>query len=317
MNNEIVVKRYQASDYEKWNGYVKNAKNGLFMFDRNYMDYHQDRFLDHSLLFIKNDTIAALMPANEDKGVLVSHGGLTYGGLLLDEKAKQHTVNECFEVMRSYLKTQKIEKVRYKTIPHIYHRQPSEEDKYALYCNNAELAEIYTSTVVDLKNSLKMPKGRKAQISRAKREGVEIQKMELKQHYDSFMELENAVLESRHNARPVHSSDEIFLLHSRFPEKIHLYGALLQDTLIAGAVIYEYEQAIHTQYLAANETAREIGALDLTIATIIDKYKESKQWLDFGNSTEKGGKYLNEGLIAQKEGFGGRTNVYETWEILV
>ena len=45
------------------------------------------------------------------------------------------------------------------------------------------------------------------------------------------------------------------------------------------------------------------------------KYKESKKWLDFGISTEHGKIYLNEGLCAQKEGFGGRTGVYEVWEL--
>lgn len=51
------------------------------------------------------------------------------------------------------------------------------------------------------------------------------------------------------------------------------------------------------------------------IATIIEKYKQEKMWLDFGISTEHGRIYLNEGLISQKEGFGGRTGVYETWKI--
>lgn len=318
MKENITVKRYEALDCERWNAYVKKAKNGLFLFDRNYMDYHQDRYIDHSLLFLKDDgTIIALMPANENKGVLASHGGLTYGGLILDEKAKQHTVNECFEIMRGYLEQQQIEKILYKTIPHIYHRQPAEEDRYALYYNGAELIEAYTSTVINLKHPLKMTKGRKAQINRAKREGVVISRLEDKQCYDVFIGLENEVLESRHNTRAVHTPDELFLLHTRFPEKIHLYGALLRDSMIAGAVVYEYDQAVHTQYLAANEIARTIGALDLTIATIMDEYKETKQWFDFGNSTENGGKYLNEGLIAQKEGFGGRTNVYETWEMKI
>lgn len=317
MNTDIYIKRYEACDNEKWNAFIKEAKNGLFMFDRNYMDYHRDRYIDHSLLFMKGDMVVALMPANEDNGELVSHGWLTYGGLILDGKAKQHTVNECFDVMCNYLKMQKIEKMRYKTVPHIYHKQPSEEDKYALYRNRAELIESYTSTVVNLKDPLKMPKGRKAQISRAKREGVEIRKLEGREDYESFIELENNVLESRHHVRAVHSADELYLLHSRFPQNIHLYGALLKGDLIAGAVIYEYEQVVHTQYLAANETAREIGALDLAIMAVMDQYRDSKQWFDFGNSTEKGGRYLNEGLIAQKEGFGGRTNVYETWEIRV
>lgn len=315
MSDKITVKRYEIADSGCWNAYVKEAKNGLFLFDRNYMDYHKDRFSDHSLIFVKDEKIVALLPANEQQGFLISHGGLTYGGLILGENAKQHTVNECFEVLCSYLKTQGIGKVRYKTMPHIYHKLPSEEDKYALYRCGAKLAETHTSTVINLKVPAKMTKGRKAQISRAKREGVTIQKLEHEQHYGMFMNLENSVLESRHNVRAVHSAEELYLLHSRFPERIHLYGALLSGELIAGAVIYEYDQVIHTQYLAANDTARTMGALDLTIATIIDEYRNSKQWFDFGDSTEKGGKYLNEGLIAQKEGFGGRTNVCEVWEM--
>ena len=67
--------------------------------------------------------------------------------------------------------------------------------------------------------------------------------------------------------------------------------------------------------MAADDVARQIGALDLTIGTVIDVFKEKKLWLDFGISTEDGGKYLNEGLISQKEGFGGRTNVYEMWKL--
>ena len=47
------------------------------------------------------------------------------------------------------------------------------------------------------------------------------------------------------------------------------------------------------------------------------KYKENKKWLDFGMSTEHGKVYLNEGLCSQKEGFGGRTGVYEIWELKI
>lgn len=69
--------------------------------------------------------------------------------------------------------------------------------------------------------------------------------------------------------------------------------------------------------MAANDLAREIGALDLTIKTVLDEYSGNKLWLDFGISTENHGRYLNEGLISQKEGFGGRTNVYECYEVEV
>ena len=41
------------------------------------------------------------------------------------------------------------------------------------------------------------------------------------------------------------------------------------------------------------------------------------KYIDFGKSTEGNGSILNEGLISQKEGFGGRTFVYQTWSINV
>lgn len=84
----------------------------------------------------------------------------------------------------------------------------------------------------------------------------------------------------------------------------------------AGAVLFIYGDVVHTQYLAANDTAREIGALDFVVATLIEKYKDSKAYFDFGKSSEgEDGKFLNEGLIHQKEGFGGRTMVYQTLEM--
>ena len=67
--------------------------------------------------------------------------------------------------------------------------------------------------------------------------------------------------------------------------------------------------------MAANEEARKIGALDLAVVSVIELYRDKKLWLDFGISTEHGRIYLNEGLINQKESFGGRTGVYEIWEL--
>ena len=104
-------------------------------------------------------------------------------------------------------------------------------------------------------------------------------------------------------------------MYSRFPQNIKLYTANYKDKVIAGCLIFEYETTVHTQYLAADDTAREIGGLDLLIKTLIDTYKETKIYFDFGISTENAGKYLNEGLISQKEGFGGRTACYLTWEM--
>lgn len=311
----IVIKRYSDDNIELWNEFNVKSKNAMFMFDRNYMDYHRERFKDHSLLFYSDENLIALFPACEREKLLVSHGGLTYGGFITNDKMKQHTMNDCFDALTQYAAEQGFDEIIYKTIPHIYHLQPAEEDRYSLFAHGAELLTVDASTVVNLSAPLKMQKGRKAQISRAKREGVEIGVLTDLADFEAFIELENSVLEERHNTHAVHTAAELKLLHDRFPESIKLYGALKDGMLIAGTVVYVYSQAIHTQYMAANEEARTIGALDLAVATVIEDYKSSKLWLDFGISTEHGRIYLNEGLISQKEGFGGRTGVYEIWKV--
>ena len=311
----ISIRRYTESDKVIWNQFNKTAKNPLFMFDRNYMDYHKDRFRDYSLMFYLDDELVALLPMSEKEGALTSHGGLTYGGFITNSKMKQHIMDECVEQLVIYAKENGFHEINYKVIPHIYHEQPSEEDRYALFINGANLAKVEAATVINLEVPLKMPKGRKAQISRAKREGCVVSELKDHKSYEDFIALENEVLSEHHNTHAVHTGDEMNLLHDAFPDNIHLYGVLKEESIIAGTIVFEYGQVVHTQYMAANEEARRIGALDLTINHVIETYRTGKKWLDFGISTESAGKVLNEGLISQKEGFGGRTNVYEMWKI--
>lgn len=313
----INIKVYNEEYKEKWNEFNRNSKNSIFMFDRNYIDYHSDRFKDNSLMFYDDDKLVALLPMNIKGKILYSHGGLTYGGFITSNDMKQHTMNNCFDELIKYSKENNISDIVYKAIPHIYHKQAAEEDIYALFANNAKLITVDASTYLNLENPIKMPKGRKAQISRAKRENVEIKELYELSDYEKFIELENKVLEEKHNTKAVHTGKELYLLHKNFKDDIHLLGAFINDELIAGIVIYEYDYVIHTQYMAANKLGRDVGALDLLVYTTIIKYKEQKKWLDFGISTEHNRIYLNEGLISQKEGFGGRTGTYNIWNIKI
>ena len=308
----ITIKPYLSENKAIWNEFIENSKNGIFMFNRNFMEYHSDRFTDNSLMFYDVNDLIAILPMNIRDKVLYSHQGLTYGGFITDEKMKQHKMLECFEALKQYMQANDIEKLVYKTIPHIYHKTPAEEDLYALFKNNAKLLKLEPSTTIYLKNPCKMPKGRKAQISRAKREGVEIQESK---DFKTFIDLENKILAEYHDTKAVHTAEELELLHSKFSEQIRLYTASLNDEMIAGTLIFEYENAVHTQYMASNKISREIGGLDLLIKTLIDKYQNTKMYFDFGISTENNGQILNEGLISQKEGFGGRTVIYMSYEL--
>jgi len=226
------IVEYDSSKRDEWNLFVKQAKSPLFMFDRNFMEYHSDRFVDASLMFYQNDELMAVLPATLHDDEVRSHGGLTYGGLICSPKAKQHHVLESFQELTFHLQNKKIKSLIYKNIPYIFHRIPSQEDLYGLFLSGAEIEKVEPTCVIDFQHSdpaLKPSKGRKAQISRARREGVIIEDSE---DFESFMALENKVLMERHNTIAVHTADELKLLHERFPDNIRCVVARYDSRII-------------------------------------------------------------------------------------
>lgn len=55
------IERYTADQKAIWNQFVLNSKNGTFLFDRNYMDYHSDRFEDYSLMIYRKGKLYSLL----------------------------------------------------------------------------------------------------------------------------------------------------------------------------------------------------------------------------------------------------------------
>ena len=92
------VQIYQSKDLKLWNAFISKAKNATFLFNRNFMDYHNDRFNDYSLLVFKAEKVIAVIPANREETTLYSHQGLTYGGFVLDGSLKLNEFIHAFIV---------------------------------------------------------------------------------------------------------------------------------------------------------------------------------------------------------------------------
>lgn len=309
------IRRYRREDKELWNSFVSKARNTTFLFDRNYMDYHADRFDDNSFMFYHKGKLKAVLPANVAGDTLYSHQGLTYGGLLLDKKATVEDVLECFDSLNSWLRENGISKVVYKALPWIYQRYPSEEDLYALTwkCKAQLISRNIASTIV-IDNKLKFAESRKSGIRKALSLNIEVGESN---DVDGFWHVLEDNLGNRYNAKPVHTASEMKLLMSRFPNNIRLYVAKMNGEIVGGTLIYVTPQVVHTQYISASVEGKKHGALDLLFDYIINKVYANCRYFDFGKSTEQGGAYLNEPLIFQKEGFGGRGVCYDwyQWEL--
>lgn len=309
------IRRYRREDKELWNSFVSKARNATFLFDRNYMDYHADRFDDNSFMFYHKGKLKAVLPANVAGDTFYSHQGLTYGGLLLDKKATVEDVLECFDSLNSWLRKNGISKVVYKALPWIYQQYPSQEDLYALTwkCKAQLISRDISSTIV-IDNKLKFAESRKSGIRKALSLNIEVGESN---DVDGFWHVLEDNLGNRYNAKPVHTASEMKLLMSRFPNNIKLYVAKMNGEIVGGTLIYVTPQVVHTQYISASVEGKKHGALDLLFDYIINKVYANCRYFDFGKSTEQGGAYLNEPLIFQKEGFGGRGVCYDwyQWEL--
>lgn len=309
----MTIVKYKKEYKNNWNEFVKNSKNSHFFFNRDYMEYHSDRFEDFSLMvFDETDKLIAILPANIKDEILYSHQGLTFGGVLVDDKMKTETMLEIFESLKHFLKEQNIQKIVYKCMPYIYHIKPSEEDRYALFRNDAKLIRRDVTSTINLSEQVRYSKGRKWSINKAKKESIQTLESD---DYETFWQLLTEVLESNHEAKPVHTIEEMKKLASLFPQNIKLFLAKKDEKIVSGALIYENQNIVHTQYLANSEKGRELGALDLLIDYLIKDIYKNKQYFDFGISNEDSGRYLNTGLIAQKEGFGARAVVHDFYEL--
>jgi acetyltransferase-like isoleucine patch superfamily enzyme/CheY-like chemotaxis protein len=307
------VERYTASRKLEWDTFVSAAKNATFIFSRDYMDYHSDRFADHSLMIFNDQALVAVLPANLDaNGTLISHEGLTYGGLVVSRAARLGDVLACFHVVLHYLSQRQISKLLYKRVPGFYNTLPDDDVAYALFLLDARLYRRDCSAAVSRADRLPFRRDRKSLIKKATRLGVRIvQETSFQPFWERVLVPQ---LAARYRVKPVHTLEEITLLASRFPEQIKQFSAYCDDEIVAGTTIYETPTVAHAQYGAVTEKGRQIGAQAYLFGSLIEQYKD-KRFFDFGISNEKEGRVLNHGLVDWKEGFGARCYAHDFYEI--
>jgi hypothetical protein len=306
----FAVRPYIPADAKAWDGLVERSRNGNMLHRRAYMDYHADRFVDRSLVVERNGEIVAVFPANIRDKQVTSHGGLTYAGLIMSHALRAESTLAVFAQIGEHYRANDVERVVYKAVPHLFHAYPAEEDLYALYRLGAQLKRRDLSSVIALQEPFQFTQGRRHAIGKARKAGVQCQ---VADRLDDFHALLSEVLQ-RHGASPTHSLSELCLLQARFPGQIVLHEARREDVLLAGVLVYDFGNVVHTQYMAASKEGRHLDALTFLLAELIDREYADRRYLSFGISTEREGTVLNEGLVAQKEYFGARSVVHDFYD---
>lgn len=310
----LQVYSYAPEHRQRWDDMVATSRNGTFLHQRGFMEYHAERFVDASVLV--NDSqghCVAIMPANLLHDRVVSHGGLTYAGLLYSPRMRQSDcMNALIAVLRHY-REQGVRHLTYKAVPDIFRRDSGQEDLYAIWRLGGQLTRRDVSTAVELRAPYRCSKGHRWSASKAKKAGIEIRRQADPSEFHALLTQVLAV----HRAIPVHALSELRHLMRLFPQEIQLYEAVLQGQMMAAALVFVLGETVHTQYLANSPDGRTIGALDALIANLMQSQFADKRYLSLGISTTKGGTELNEGLIAQKEGFGGTSVCHDFYDLTI
>lgn len=305
----ISIRRFSTEKATQWNDFVRKAKNATFLFDRNYMDYHSDRFSDHSIMVYENDQLRALLPAHEVEHKIISHGGLTYGGLLLPLNAQLNEALRFFYWVIKYFHSLGFESMSYKCIPQHYCMYPSYEDQSAMFQLKANLVRREMTCIYARLKSLPLQKREKT--NRAQKECRILKAAEPALFWNDVL-IPN--LQDRFNSGPVHSESEIKLLMERFPHNIHLYEVHGSE-ILGGALLFETETTAHLQYTSATSIGREIGALDFLFHHLLTEVFAHKEFFSFGTSSGDGEGEINRGLLDWKESFGARVHTQDGYEV--
>ncbi len=311
MSTNLTIRRYCGQDAPSWNAFVAGSGNGTFLHDRHFMEYHADRFEDHSLIVEQGGRTVALLAANRAGGMLQSHGGLTYGGFVQGASMSAAMMVDIVGTLGETLRAEGFERLHYKAIPHIFHRYPAEQDMYALIQAGARLTRCDLSSAISIGRAPAFSKSKRQGVTRARKAGLSVHEST---DFAGFWEMLTARLSDAHGAAPTHSLAEIDLLQSRFPDNIRLYVASMDGQAQGGMVVFDCGQTIQVQYMASTEEGRQNAALDLVVWHLLDAVYADRTWFNFGISTTDGGRTLNTGLARQKEMFGARSIVFNQYE---
>ena len=308
------VANYTEERKQQWDAFVATASNATFLFCRDYMDYHRERFADHSLMVFHGTELKAVLPANlRSDNVVVSHEGLTYGGLVVRPDVKLEDVLACLYWALRHLVEEGIASLIYKRIPSFYALRPDDDVAYGLFLLQALLCRRDCAQVIPLPASLPFQKRRKRRINKARAFGLHlVQESRFLPFWEQVLEPR---LASRYGVKPVHSAREISQLAAHFPQSIKQFSVYDGLGILAGVTIYETSTVAHTQYIAASDAGRAIGALDFLLDWLIHDRYQDKKFFDLGICNENDGRALNFGLLEWKESFGARTFSHEFYEV--
>lgn len=314
-----MIKVYEDKYDKIWDDFVINESfNGNFLQTRNFLNYHKKRkFKDCSLMLFKGDTLAAVIPACEiekdNKKILISHAGSTFGGVVVRNNYCNTTNYKwIFDEMIDYFKNQDYDSVEIKMPSWLYRREDriNELIDYFFQLNGftaiREVGFFIDLETIDTDYETHFDSLRKRKLKKAYNHNLEFKELvtdsEIKEFYDVLVDNMK-----KFDTTPVHSYDEMLdFKRKRLCSEVYFYGVYHEYRMIAGSMVFNFcnRKVFHTQYLASKHDSLEYCPNEFLYTNLIRQAKgDGYRFISYGTSTLEHGNVYNESLALYKEGF--------------
>lgn len=313
----FLVKRYTEQLQENWDSFMlKGSMNGTFLQTRKFINYHPaNKFVDCSFMIYKGNALVACILGCEcvenGEKIFFSHKGTTFGGIVIAKQIYSATsIDALMDCLENYVRNQQFDKIYLKMTPAVFERVNTDLLDYFLYqkgyyqyteLNYYMHLERYQMDILS-----QFTAGKRRDYRYALKNNLIFKKLEDREQVRQFYDVLQLNLRKL-GVKSVHSYEDLVdLKYNRFPDKIEFYGVFLEHKMIAGSMVFLFDNRImHTQYLSSDEQYLKMYPMDFLIYHLIESaIEKGLELFTFGVCTENEGKYLNFGLSRFKEGFG-------------
>ncbi|MCB0457375.1 MAG: GNAT family N-acetyltransferase [Flavobacteriaceae bacterium] len=295
------VQKFTSMDGYIWDQFISKSKNATFLFKRDFIEYHNDRFEDYSLMIFNKETLMAVFPGHLKDNTFYSHLGLSYGGIVCDSKNTE-IIEEIFEAIIAYLKELKIRSVYIKMLPIFLREGYHSAIEYFIFKRGGILVRRDLNFIIDFSKKIEIHKSKQKKIKRKENSLTILPEKNFKIFWEQIL---IPTLKETYNTQPVHSLAEIEYLGGKFPDNILHYNVYYKNEIVAGMTLFVDKGVVKSQYGAANLAGKEARALDVLYLALFEKYNaDGFRYFDLGTTTIDGGYQYNKGLTRYKEELG-------------
>ncbi len=308
---DFTIELYQALHSEPWDRFVWQSNNGTIFHTQKFLSYHPpDRFEDHSLMICKNNKWIALFPAvvirQNGKTVLFSHRGSSYGGFIHNHNLGIRDAFNIVDTALTYAKKEGFDAVDITLPPQCYLYRPSDYIEFAMiqqgfYYRKREISSVIPLDFTPDRILTTFSESSRRAVRRAQKLNTTVRESS---DYRSFYQILKKNLRLRHNVTPTHTLEELRLLQKMFPDRIQLYAAFHEKTMVAGVVMFICNpRVVLAFYISHDDEYQQYRGVNLLFHDIIFWGIENRfDFLDFGIFTVD--EDPNWGLGRFKESFG-------------